>query len=200
MLYLPSVQKDFTIQAQGIISGLSLKLGLKTFRDVCEHLLHLPYRRPSSQSYGTSAGKTSAAVLIERCGTCSSKHGVLKALANEQGQADVELVLCLFQMTARNTPGIAKAMDAGPLFIIPELHTYIRWGDELIDVTKPGLHISDLRSAVEKEKTISLKELAQKKEIHRKWMSDWLRSESPGVLLGQAWQQREACIAALAET
>jgi len=192
MLYLHSVLRDFIIQPIGPVSALALKFQLNTFQEVCDHLLHLPYRRPF--------GKTPTAVLEEGCGTCSSKHGLLKTLAEEQGQGEVELVLCLFQMTSANTQGISKVLDNGPLSSIPELHTYIRWGDEKIDVTKPGFHVSNLQSGIGKEKTISLKELARKKEIHQEWMSDWLRINRSDVLLADAWQQREACIEALVQT
>jgi len=186
------VLKDLTIQPKGGISQLSLKLGLNTFREVCDHLLHLPYRRPF--------GKTSKAVLDEGCGTCSSKHGVLKAIAVEQGLEEIELVLCLFRMTAKNTPAIKKVLAEGPLLRIPEAHTYIRWGDEKIDVTKPGLHILNMQSDVLKEQVISLEELSQKSEIHQEWMEQWLNINHPEVALTSAWQQREACITALGQT
>lgn len=210
MLYLAIMQRDFDVSEIGEISQLSLKLDLNTFREVCDHLLHLPYRRPSSsvepqaqnavsRSIRKTSGVSLAAVLLEGCGTCSSKHGVLKAIAEEQGHAEIELVLCLFQMTSSNTPGIAEVLEGGPLSSIPELHTYIQWGDEKIDVTKPGFHISSMRSVIEKEKTISLSALASKTSIHQVWMKTWLQANRPDVSLEAAWLQREKCIAALSD-
>ena len=183
------MQHDFDLSVSGRISELSLKLGLTTFREVCDHLLHLTYRRP--------CGKTPESVLTEGCGTCSSKHGVLKAIADEQGHDQIELVLCLYRMSMRNTQGLDDIFTRGLLGVIPELHTYIRWGDEKLDVTKPGFHVVDVQGDVEKEQTISLEELAHKTEIHQKWMKVWLQVHRSDVSLKKAWQQREACIAAL---
>lgn len=185
------MQKDFIIQPLGPLSQLSLKLGLRSFQKVCDHLLHLPYRRPS--------GKTQSSVLTEGCGTCSSKHGVLKAIADEHERGDLELVLCLFRMTASNTPKISEVLANGTLSWIPEAHTYINWDGEKIDITKPGLHISNLKSVVLEERVISLKELSLKLKIHQAWMKDWLYTHHSDVSFKAAWQQREACIAALAD-
>jgi hypothetical protein len=43
-------------------------------------------------------------VLAEQRGTCSTKHALLRRLAIEQG-LDIALVLGIYEMTERNTPG-----------------------------------------------------------------------------------------------
>lgn len=199
MLYLPSVQQDFTLQDVGELSKLSLKQGLTTFRRLCDYLLHLPYRRPFSQTDGTSVGKTPIAVFEEGCGTCSSKHSVLKAIAEEHGRDDVELMLVFFLMSNSNTTKIGDAIRQGPLTAIPEAHNYIRWGEEAIDITKPGLHVLNLQTELLEERVISLGELSHKRDLHRDWLNNWLQAKHPRVSLESAWLQREACIAALAE-
>ncbi|MFK8057105.1 MAG: hypothetical protein AB8F78_13360 [Saprospiraceae bacterium] len=186
------MQKDFTLDAAGKVTQLSLKQGLTTFREVCEHLFRLPYRRPS--------GKTPESVFVEGCGTCSSKHSVLKTIAEEHGQQDIELVLCVFRMANSNTPKIGKVLRRGPLSAIPEAHNYIRWGEEAIDITKPGLHVSNLQADILEERVVSLEELTRKSELHRDWLKSWLKANHPEISLEAAWEQREACIEALAES
>jgi len=199
MLYLPSVQQDFTLQDVGELSTLSLKQGLTTFRRVCEYLLHLPYRRPFPQPDGTSMGNILSAVFEEGCGTCSTKHGILKSIAEEHGRDDVELMLVIYLMSNSNTPHLGEVIRRGPLTAIPEAHNYIRWGEEAIDITKPGLHVHNLQTDILEERAISLGELSQKRELHRQWLNEWLQENHPQVRLEKAWQQREACIAAIAE-
>jgi hypothetical protein len=50
------------------------------------------------------------AVLNERRGPCSTKHALLKALADEQG-LPIRLMLGIYEMNARNTPGIGRVLE-----------------------------------------------------------------------------------------
>jgi len=49
-------------------------------------------------------------VLNERRGPCSTKHALLKALADEQG-LPIRLMLGIYEMNARNTPGIGRVLE-----------------------------------------------------------------------------------------
>ena len=50
-------------------------------------------------------------VLDEGRGTCTTKHATLAALAREQG-IDVRLMLGIYEMSERNTPGVGPVLSA----------------------------------------------------------------------------------------
>jgi hypothetical protein len=109
---------DFTFRRSGPFSDLLRGLGIGTFHAAAAHVRDLPYRRPR-------AGGDPLAVLTEGCGTCSSKHALLAAVAGEQGVVELELVLGLYEMREENTPGVAPVLEAYGL--ASEAHCYLRY-------------------------------------------------------------------------
>jgi hypothetical protein len=87
---------NFTITAQGEISQNFLAIGITTFTDACNYIKHLPYGR-NNNKYNL------ASLFTDKCGTCSTKHAVLKQLALENNCTDVQLMLVLFKMNTINT-------------------------------------------------------------------------------------------------
>jgi len=75
------------------------------------------------------------AVLNERKGTCSTKHALLKALAGEQG-LPIRLMLGIYEMNVRNTPGIRLVLEKHHLPCMPEAHCYLFDQGKRIDVTR----------------------------------------------------------------
>jgi hypothetical protein len=67
---------EFDLHRPGWLSDLTRERGASTFRAAAAYARDLPYRRP-----GVAGDE--AAVLIEGCGTCSSKHTLLAAIARE---------------------------------------------------------------------------------------------------------------------
>ena len=63
------------------------------------------------------------AVLTEGCGTCSSKHALLAGLAAAQ-RLPVALMLGIYLMNERNTPGIGPVLARYGLAEIPEAHCF----------------------------------------------------------------------------
>ena len=167
---------DFEISADGPYFARVQQLGSKRFVDLAQYLLHLPYKRPF--------GKTPIAVLAEACETCSSKHGVLKAIADEHGRDEIELVLCFFLMNERNTPGITGALSRVLVGGIPEAHCYLRVNGQRIDATKPSIRYANIADDVPEERPISLQEQSRKTKLHRDYQTDWLKaSDSPIPLI-----------------
>jgi hypothetical protein len=75
------------------------------------------------------------AVLNERKGTCGTKHALQQALAGEQA-LPIRLMLGIYEMNARNTPGIVRVLEEHHLPYIPEAHCYLVHQDRRIDVTR----------------------------------------------------------------
>ena len=102
------------IKDRGPISAAFLRLRIHDFRSAGQYVRDLSFGRNAATS-------DLLAVLNEGKGTCSTKHALLKALASQQG-LPIRLVLGIYEMNARNTPGIGHVLEQHhlPLF-------WMRW-------------------------------------------------------------------------
>jgi len=167
-------------------------LGYGRFAQVAEAVRALPYRRVRDT-------EKLLAVLDERKGTCSSKHRFLAALAHECGYTDVKLMLGLYEMSEKNTPGVGGALEAAGIDAIPEAHCYLTYQGRRFDFTglAPG-HTSPFDTLIE-ERTVSPSEVTSvKAAFHIDALAKWARSRH--VDLEHAWKIREECIRLLADT
>src|SRR5215471_3157718 len=115
------------VKDRGPVSAAFLGLGIDDFRRAGQYVRDLPYGRNAATS-------DLLAALNERKGTCSTKHALLKALASEQG-LPIRLMLGIYEMNARNTPGVGQVLEEHHLPCIPEAHCYLVHQDRRIDVT-----------------------------------------------------------------
>jgi len=86
----------------GNVSKAFMHLGCSTFHEACLHVKDLPYGRTSDKSSLLN-------VLTEQKGTCSTKHALLKALADEQS-LDILLTIGIYPMRETNTPGVGEIL------------------------------------------------------------------------------------------
>jgi hypothetical protein len=114
---------DFKISAKEKISLAFLERNVFDFNSAAAFVRDLPYRRNKNKSELLS-------VLSENCGTCSSKHVLLKLLA-EENNFDLRLCIGIFRMSVENTPAVAATLIKNGLNYIPEAHCYLniktRW-------------------------------------------------------------------------
>ena len=180
------------IRDRGRVSAAFLGLRIDDFRGAAQYVRDLPYGRNVATS-------DILAVLNERRGTCSTKHALLKALADEQG-LPIRLMLGIYVMNARNTPGIGRVLEEHHLPCMPEAHCYLVHQDRRIDMTR-NLDDRDsepiARFLIEEE--ITTEQIGEyKRSRHRAFMRQWLhRRASLDFDLDQLWRIREQCIAAL---
>jgi len=179
------------ILADGEVSRLARSHGLATFAAAVYHVQSLPYGRTTERSdyrLGLSEGR----------GTCSTKHALVAALAQENGLA-VDLMLGVYEMKEANTPGVSGELSKQGLPSIPEAHCYLRAGDGVIDATMPEGSPSGAERRSLHEEAISPEDIsAYKTAVHRHVLDGWLRAVGRSELgLDAAWTIREACIAAL---
>lgn len=80
------------------LTYLAKSKGLHTWNELLYHVRQLPYGRNKSRT-------DFSLVISEAKGTCSSKHAFLKSIADEN-EFPVKLILCLYKMSEKNTPGI----------------------------------------------------------------------------------------------
>jgi hypothetical protein len=114
-------------------------------RDLVEKVREIPYGRASE--------RTSAAVLAEGRGTCSTKHLLLQERARERvPDADVRLVHRVYRLTPADAEhlfgeGAAAALPVGGLVDVHTYATALVGGRRVtLDVTFPGTPPWDGRS------------------------------------------------------
>ncbi|MBD0391993.1 hypothetical protein IC220_06120 [Wolbachia endosymbiont of Pentalonia nigronervosa] len=111
------------------ISNLFLTSGIITFCEALNYVHRLPYGRNLDCADYLS-------VLNEKCGTCSTKHALIYKLGCECG-VDITLHMAIFMMDKINTPAISSILEKFNLLYIPEMHCYLRYKGQIIDITFP---------------------------------------------------------------
>lgn len=181
------------LKKSGPLSKLALNQGVSNTEELLRNLRDIPY--------GRTPKKTELAQVWQfHRGTCSSKHALVKAIADEQGWRDVELILCIYKMNATNTPGIKTTLVGTGLSYIPEAHCYIKLRDTSIDITNSDSDIDNIKSDILHEESIEAEQIgAWKEEFHKSYINEWLKSQKIDMSLDELWLVREACISNLSK-
>ncbi len=184
-----NTQPNFNINPTGKISQAFLQRNVFTFKQASEYVKQLPYGRNANK-------EDLAGIFIDNCGTCSTRHALLKQLAGENNFEGLNLVLGLFKMNAVNTPKISSTLQKYQLAYIPEAHNYLRFDGQIIDCTtansKPEDFINDLieEIVIEPEQITGFKVA-----YHKNYLKQWLLSNTSVMYsLEELWNIREQCI------
>lgn len=184
---------DVPLEAAGPHSAALRREGCRTFRDAGRHLRRLPYGRNTDRAcYGL--------VLAEGCGTCSTKHALLAAVAREQ-EIEIALTVGIYDMTEANTPGVGEILRAHGLSSIPEAHCYLVHAGRRIDVTRGDVRPSEPIARFDPEWTIEPSGIGEEKlALHRRHLRRWLqRHRELPLSFEELWAVREACIRRLSD-
>lgn len=175
----------------GPIARTFREKGVATLAEACAWVNALPYGRNSSKA-------DAQIVLKEERGTCSSKHALIGHLAEEHGWNDCKLILCIFKMSAFNTPLIDDILAKYNIAYIPEAHTYLMIHSKRYDLTfshnPPPLYLD---SILHSEEIRPNQVAAYKVEVHKNFISDWKEENGIEYSLDELWHIREECIRAL---
>lgn len=184
---------DFRIQSSGEISKEFLKNGVATFSDATNFVANL--------KYGRNANKEELkTVFSDHCGICSTKHALLKTLADENGFTEIKLFLGIFKMNSKNAFKISKTLRKNKLVYIPEAHNYLKFKNEIFDFTKFNSKASDFESDLILEIEILPNQISSYKvEFHKKFLQEWLHQNTEAAFeLEALWKIREKYIQDLA--
>ena len=180
---------DFPIGDVGKLSRAVRSRGYRQFAEVAEAIRRLPYGRLNSED--------DLAVLDEERGTCSSKHRFLAALAHECGHPEVKLMLGLYSMSEKNTPGVETVLRAEGLAAIPEAHCYLMCGERRFDFTGLPFGATSPIESLTDERCVSPSDLRSvKATYHHDAIVDWALTRD--IDPKRAWAIREKCIELLA--
>jgi hypothetical protein len=168
-----------------ISSRFRLK-GVSTFHQACDFVWKLPYGRTIDQGL--------IAVFHEGKGTCSSKHRLLKALADELGIDGIELIVGIYLMNENNTPGVGSVLGRNEFNSIPEAHCYLRYENRRIDLTRSEIVASEPINEFLVEVAVEAEKLPEfKQPFHYQYVVDNYGNDQAKAV----WDCREQCIVAL---
>jgi len=185
---------NFKIKSSGPVSEKSLENGIPDFVAASLFVKQLPYKRNSN--------KTDLLLpFSENCGTCSTKHALLKELANENSVNEVKLILGIYKMNNRNTPGIGDVLVQYKMDFLPEAHNYLRINDQILDCTFPNSSAENFESDLLTEIEIYPEQVGDFKiNFHKNFLRQWLEeNQFLNPDFEKLWSIREACIQQLSE-
>ena len=179
------------LKSNQYLTQLLIKKGVEHWEQTLDYVRDLPYGRNISKS-------DLGLVVNEGKGTCSTKHAFLKAIADENGIEHVDLVLCIYLMTERNTPGISPVLSEHQLDGIPEAHCFLRIEGNSVDVTTPHADLKRILPDKLEEELIQPHQIGEYKiRTHRRFIERWIESSEIDHSVETLWQIREKCIAQL---
>jgi hypothetical protein len=189
------VFEPVVLKPAGEISDAFIRVGSLDYRAAARLVSGLPYGRNATLH-------DPLVVMREGRGTCSSKHALLHRLATEQG-LEVSLVIGIYEMHERNTPGVGPILKKHELAMLPEAHCYLRFRGHRIDVTRQiSAHSAEPIAHFLHEEDITPEQIGDyKMTLHRKFLRQWIAETGAarGRDLSDIWRIREECIAALSQ-
>lgn len=187
-------QPDFDIKSMGQISKEFTDRNIVTFKQASLFIKQL--------AYGRNADKNNlATVFTDNCGTCSTKHALLKRLADENEFEKVKLIVGLFKMNKKNTPQVSSTLQKYNLEYIPEAHCYLKFEDQIIDLTKLNSKPTDFLDELIEEIEIIPEQITDfKVNYHKNYLASWLdKNKQINLSLNELWKIREECIQKLSD-
>jgi hypothetical protein len=164
--------------------------GISTFSEACEFVKNLPYSRISDRD-------DLDLVLVENRGTCSSKHGVLARLCEENGHGEIELIAGIFLMSPETHAELTEFFKDKPYINLPEMHCFFRLStNDRYDFTTKNDRLALIEPKLVREQRIEPHQTGDWKEkIHQDYLRSWVaRKPELGLNFDEIWEQREECI------
>src|SRR5580704_4536411 len=183
----------FRFASAGAVTAAFVGVAKADLRSAAQYVARLPYGRNSDP-------EDPLIVLAEQRGTCSTKHALLRRLAIEQG-LPMALVVGLYEMTERNTPGIEPVLRRYGLTSLLEAHCYLCAGGNRIDVTKePSNDQAEPIGHFLYEEEIDPEQITRYETgLHRKFLKEWMAGDDRlrGLSFDRVWSIRQECIESL---
>ncbi|MEO1411596.1 MAG: VOC family protein [Bacteroidota bacterium] len=185
-------REEVPLRSRDAVTQLVVDKGVDSWDQFLKHVRAIPYGRNSSR---TDFGL----VVSEDKGTCSSKHALIKQVADRNQIGGVELIMGMYKMSEANTPGIGRVLSNNGLAYIPEAHCYLRVHGKRLDLTNPHSDLQKILPDLLEEQLIEPEQVGTfKVEFHQAYVTRWIAEEGLDRSFAEVWKVREDCIAALA--
>ncbi|WP_440881169.1 hypothetical protein [Tenacibaculum sp. C7A-26P2] len=182
------MNKDYKLRSKDKLTKLVKIKGIETWNELTEFIKKLPYGRNKNR---TDFGL----VLSEQKGTCSSKHALLKNIADLNNIPNIDLVIGIYRMTELNTPKIGTELTDNSIEFIPEAHCYLKISENRIDFTSEQSEFKKIEEDIIEEKLIEPNQVTTfKVDYHKKFLKNWLNETKSKFEFDQIWRIREKCI------
>lgn len=124
------------------------------------------------------------------------QHALLKRLADENNVHKIKLIVGIFKMNKTNTPEISATLQQYQLEYIPEAHCYLKWEDQILDLTKINAKPTDfLDDLIEEIDMLPHQITNYKEDYHKNHILHWLNNNKQiTYALDDIWKIREQCI------
>ena len=193
MLHSCDALDPVALEPAGLITSAFNLTAVHDYRSAARYIARLPYSRNANR-------ENPLVVLDEGRATCSTKHALLRRLAAEQA-LDITLMIGIYEMNERNTPGVGPVLETHRLLCLPEAHCYLKAHGKRSDSTReivvaPAEQISHFLH----EEEITPEQIgAYKIELHRHILTHWMEQRGLAAThrLDELWRIREQCIAAI---
>lgn len=158
----------------------------RQFRDIgiydlyfaIEYVNNLPYAPPSDKFNWRL-------VLIEKIGTCSTKHALLVELAREIG-VSFALGSGIYKMSGINLPVVQSFLEEAGLSYIPESHNFIVFNKYYLDITFPHFAKVLRHDVIDDMHIIETAELVKiKTQTYQEYLKKWLLTNKPEMSIEQ---------------
>ena len=184
---------EYKLTSKDKLTELAKSEGIETWNELTEFIKNLPYGRNKNR---TDFGL----VLSEKKGTCSSKHALLKSIADLNNVPNIDLVIGIYRMTELNTPKIGKELTKNLIGFIPEAHCYLKINGKRTDLTTKKSEFKKIEKDIIEETEIRPEQVSEfKVDYHKKFIESWLKETESEFEFDRIWQIREKCITNLTE-
>lgn len=185
--------QDVRLTNEDELTKLVHSYNIDTWDKLLNSIRKLPYgRNRNREDFGL--------VVTEQQGTCSSKHALLKKMADLNGIENVKLIIGMYKMNHINTPKIGSLLMDRGLTFVPEAHCYLKIDNRRIDITAVDSEIGELMDDVLVEKEIEAEQVTEFKVLyHKDYLKTWLKQQNLKITFEALWELREQCIERLSK-
>ncbi len=185
--------KHLPLTANDKLTQLVRSKSINTWSELLNFVKDLPYGRNANR-------EDFSLVLTEEQGSCSSKHSLLKKVAQLNNIGNVKLIMGVYKMNHLNTPKIGKTILDSGLEYIPEAHCYLMLNNRRFDLTSANASIHNLIHDVLEETEIEPEQVNTfKVAYHKNYLQKWIEEDAIGLSFDHVWAIREQCIVKMGE-
>ena len=179
---------DYKLISKDELTELAKSYGLNSWNELTNFVKELPYGRNKNRN-------DLKLVLTEKKGSCSSKHALLKTIADLNSVPHIKLILGIYKMAQINTPKIGNVLSENNIDFIPEAHCYLKVGEQRLDLTDKNSDIKKIETDIIQEIEIEPEQIAKfKVDYHKAFIKNWIIENNIALDFNQIWHIRETCI------